>query len=142
MTPKQTALNLLAQATLDDDDLFALTCATAEYVGYTVKPTRDVGLGITVYALFKGDAHIEGDTVDIDSLWCAVPQYAESVDACLSLPNEGMVWMLSTDGTPDGCTVEMWHIDSVNRVVYKTGATLPLAMLKAWWTMQGANDDE
>ena len=146
MTHKQKALDLLAKNTLDDGDLADLSVLTAEYVGYAVKPTRVVegrGGPIQVYALFKDGVWIEGDTVDINSLWDAAPQYAVSIDACWSLPLDKMGWILAWDGeTPDGYNAELWCDCCANRVVYRTATSLPLAMLKAWWSIQGKGKSE
>lgn len=142
-TARQEALEFLAQETLDDQQLFDLTILTAKYVGYSVQqvaPVITVSGPIDVYRLVKDGVRVSAmDDAYPEHLWEEVPQYAESIDACWSLPLNGMLWILAHDGTPDGYNAELWHDLTANRIVYRTATSLPLAMLKAWWAIQDDN---
>lgn len=76
--------------------------------------------------------------MDFDELWgyLNVPNYATSIDDCLKLflPDAYVVFM---QVNPNHCVCSVRPLEDILFTAAKEEAkTLPLAMLKAWWSIQ------
>lgn len=70
---------------------------------------------------------------------CDRRDYLNSVDACLTLPlPEGYFWLLESKfgSDPHGAILYKAFMKQETQKKYQSDASLPLAMLRAWWTAQ------
>jgi len=137
MTPKREALELLALDTMTGQNAIRLNILTVKQAGYQVTEFADGTFGLATADgddLPSWDSHYSGEEA-----WEDTPDYVTSVDACLTLPvPNGGFWKIRT---PVLIRVEVYGADGL-ALAKEFGRTVPLAMLKAWWTIQPDEDEE
>lgn len=136
-TRRAEALALLDKIDPSDRDYlgqdkfcFHLNLWTAERAGYTIKD-----------ALGGWEVAPPGERLEFVSfLTDAIPSYTHSVDACLSLPlPPGQRWTTASPVSGSEYVLGWAFIGggfATTTEIMHRSATLPLAMLLAWWSMQ------
>lgn len=141
-TRKTEALALLALKDISAGQADKLTILTAQQVGYSVRKTRTIpnpAGDIDAYGLFLNDEHIAGDDAFVGNLWAEVPDYANSVDACLTLPvPAGLSWCLWVNpaGQVRAALLETIHEAEKAFEEQPDAPSLPVAMLRDFWDVQ------
>lgn len=134
ITRKTEALALLALDTLTDEQKARLNILTAQQAGYRVLETPD-GLRIQLAKVFGYDEN--GSSMHVYPLANA-PEFCTSVDACLMLPlSPGQWWELTSD-VVEAPTIHGYDCKATIKLegLPEFARTLPLAMLRAFWTIQ------
>lgn len=142
MSNKTEALGLLALDTMTRKQRDWLDILTAHQAGLQEIVMQEGRYDSELDAV--SEAHQPGiitRLMDHDELWgyLNVPNYTTSVDACLTLPlPEGYFWLLESKfgSDPYGAILYKAFMKQETQKKYQSDASLPLAMLRAWWTMQ------
>lgn len=144
---KAEAMALLELDTRTPEQDRRLNKLTAQQAGYNVRevngaPWNEPPLDRR-YGLFLNDGFIDGTRAyDESSPWGDVPDYIDSVDACLKLPIK-TGWALITPRPDDSMRYDQpaGGQDKYTALLYNTGEavdgqSLPAAMLYIWWIAQ------
>lgn len=149
-TMKQEAVELLERGYLkiDYQEQKRLILLTALQAGYRVKGEQHSLDTYPVYEVSKADGSVfwRGVCWTEQEAWQCLPNFAESTDACFSLPLPFEHWwkILYPSQDPNLPPVEVpdeWYVELCNPdgecafAVDKIGG---VAMLKCWWEMQSS----
>ncbi len=142
-TRKAEALELLA---LDAQDVLHrrhINRLTAEQAGYEV---RKVHYGLAPrenpfrFALYWNEKNVgQVPNADSEVVWAQAPRFCSSVDACLMLPKpDGYFWTLCslTENELSFAQASLGAVYPNDWLYLHRGNSLPIAMLKAWWSIQ------
>lgn len=145
---KAEALALLEMQDLTPSQCLRLNRLTAEQQDYSVLSVGLVGHTfsgeeIVKYALFKNEVPVPGTRLSSPDAVVLkfIPNYAVSVDACLTLPLPRYhFWRLwgATSGIPVDrhCAEIMYAVSIKDGDDSSDARSIALAMLKAWWRIQ------
>jgi hypothetical protein len=135
MSNKAEALALLALDGLSTDQRLHINVLTAAHSGFRVIQTQD-GLRILHEEKLAYDAF--GVTLRVAPL-SPLPDYADSVDACLKLAvPDGYFWVMESQfkRDPYGAVLYKAFEKQETQAKHQSDVSLPVAMLKAWWALQ------